>query len=66
MKIIKVFDNDIAVNDHLCSTDINFHKKANPSLRLYIKLNDECNARCKFCINESSCNFGDIDFSKLE
>ena len=66
MKTIKVFDNDIVVNDHLCSTDINSHKKANPSLRLYIKLNDECNARCKFCINESSCNFGDIDFSKLE
>ena len=66
MKTLNIFDNDIIVNDNLCSTNIDYIKKANPSLRLYIKLNDECNAKCKFCINESSCNFGNIDFSKLE
>ena len=66
MKNINVLGQDILVNDILCSTDINSKKRVNPALRLYIKLNEECNAKCKFCVNEKSCNFGNIDFSKLE
>ena len=66
MQTINLFDKEIIVNDCLCGPSPESKYKANPSLRLYIKINDECNAKCKFCVNEKSCDFGKLDFSKLE
>ena len=37
-----------------------------PSLRLYVKVTDSCNANCKFCANESCTDFGKVDLSQLE
>lgn len=66
MKKINLFNKEILVSDYLCSSTPEKKLKAQPSLRLYIKVNDECNAKCKFCVNEKSCDYGKLDFSKLE
>lgn len=66
MKTINLFGHDLIVRDTLCTTNPECLKEVNPSLRLYIKLTDACNADCKFCANECSKDFGTIDFQKLE
>lgn len=65
--IKNVFGKDINMRDYLCSTNKDeYPLKANPSLRLYVKVTDDCNAKCKFCVNESSKDNGKIDIIKLE
>ena len=66
MKTINLFGHDIIVRDTLCSTNKDDLKKVEPSLRLYIKLTDACNADCLFCANRESRDFGNLDFKKLE
>ena len=66
MKTINLFGHDIIVRDTLCSTDSKDLKVVDPSLRLYIKLTDACNADCLFCANKESRDFGNLDFRKLE
>ena len=66
MKTINLFGHDIIARDTLCSTDPKDLKVVDPSLRLYIKLTDACNADCLFCANKESRDFGNIDFKKLE
>lgn len=66
MKTINLFGHDIIVRDTLCSTDPSKSIIVEPSLRLYIKLTDACNADCMFCANRESRDFGNIDFKKLE
>lgn len=39
--------------------------KTNPSLRLYIKLTDQCFANCKFCANEQNKDLGILEIEKL-
>ena len=66
MKKILLFDNELIVKDYLCSSDPKLEVKSNPSLRLYIKITDGCNADCKFCANKGCEDFGNLDFNKLE
>lgn len=66
MEKIKIFDNELIVKDHLCTTSPNIEEKGKPSLRLYVKLTDSCNADCLFCANKGSEDFGNIDLEKLE
>ena len=66
MKTINLFGHDIIVRDTLCSTNPEDLKVVDPSLRLYIKLTDACNADCLFCANRESRDFGNLDFRKLE
>ena len=66
MEKINLFANELIVKDYLCSSNPNSYVKANPSLRLYIKLTDYCNADCLFCANKSSEDFGNLDLQKLE
>lgn len=63
---LNVFGQEIVVKNAYCTTDINTVIEAKPSLRLYIKLTDECLANCKFCANDNNKDLGTIDFSKLE
>lgn len=66
MKTINLFGHSLTVRDTLCTTNPDCVKVVEPSLRLYIKITDACNADCKFCANECNKDFGNIDFSKLE
>ena len=66
MKQIKLFDTELIVKDHLCSENPNIEVKSNPSLRLYIKLTDSCNADCLFCANKGYEDFGNLDLKKLD
>lgn len=66
MEKIELFGHELIVRDSLCTTNTDVLKIVNPSLRLYIKLTDVCNANCLFCANGETKDFGDIDFSKLE
>ena len=66
MKKITLFNEDLIVRDSLCGPTPESQYEVEPSLRLYIKLTDSCNANCSFCANETSKDFGTIDFSKLE
>ena len=66
MKKINIFNQDIIVKDFYCSANIDKIVKSNPSLRLYIKITDSCNAKCEFCANSGNEDFGNIDLKKLE
>ena len=66
MEKIKLFDTELIVKDYLCSNNPNVEVKTNPSLRLYIKITDNCNANCMFCANKGSEDFGKLDLKKLE
>lgn len=65
MKKIELFGTELLVNDNLCMEDPNAQYKFNPSLRLYIKITDSCNANCDFCANMGCEDFGKIDLEKL-
>ena len=66
METIRLFNQELIVKDELCSTDPNDSKKCHATLRLYIKLTDNCNAHCLFCANGNSCDYGNLDLNKLE
>lgn len=62
-----VFNSELDIKDYLCSSIKGENPiSANPSLRLYVKVTDDCNAKCSFCVNESSKDNGQIDLIKLE
>ena len=65
MEKIEIFGQEITVKDSFCTDHPKKIMKAKPSLRLYVKLTDSCFANCKFCANENSKDFGQIDISKL-
>jgi radical SAM superfamily len=65
MERIKIFDTELPVKDYYCTDSPTNIKKTRPTLRLYIKLTDQCFAHCKFCSNEQSKDFGTIDLEKL-
>lgn len=66
MNKITLFNEELLVRDSLCGPTKESRYEVNPSLRLYIKLTDACNAKCAFCANETCKDFGTIDFQKLE
>jgi len=66
MEKIKIFGNELLVKDYICSNDPNYIVKSKPTLRLFIKFTDDCNANCKFCANNLSKDYGKIDLKKLE
>lgn len=66
MKNIELFGQNLNVRDYICSNRQDLTLTASPSLTLYIKITDSCNANCLFCANECSKDFGNIDFKKLE
>lgn len=66
MEVIKLFDQDLLVKNELCTTNPLEPELGRAKLRLYIKLTDNCDAKCSFCANSNSCDFGNIDFKKLE
>ena len=65
--IKKVFNSELDLKDYVCSSNKDYYPfKASPSLRLYIKVTDYCNANCQFCANNLSKDYGSLDFVKLE
>ncbi len=66
MQTINIFNQEILVRDEACYSSPEKIVKGRPSLRLYIKPTDSCNAKCMFCANEQSKDFGDINLNKLE
>lgn len=66
MKDIDIFGKKITVDEYLCGPTKESKLKGEPSIRLYIKINDECNCKCRFCVNQNNCDYGKIDFKRLE
>jgi len=66
MKKIVLFGEELLVKDSLCGPTPESRFEVEPSLRLYIKMTDACNANCQFCANENCKDFGTLDFKKLE
>ena len=67
MRKINIFDNELIVKDHLCSTNKNnCPTRCNVKLRLYVKVTDDCQCHCMFCANENSKDYGKLDLKKLE
>ncbi len=66
MQTINIFGQDLLVRDEACTCSPDKVIKGLPSLRLYIKPTDSCNASCLFCANEQSKDFGTINLKKLE
>lgn len=63
---IEIFGENIKIKNYECSTIRDNVKKQKKKLNLYIKINDACNAKCKFCSNSGIKDMGKIDFKKLE
>ena len=66
MQTINIFNQNLLVRDEACTSSPDKIVKGRPSLRLYVKPTDSCNANCYFCANEQSKDFGTIDLKKLE
>lgn len=67
IKEVQIFNETIPVKNYLCTSDPNNITKGEYQFNLYIKITDYCNARCKFCSNQSSIpNKEEIDLDKLE
>lgn len=66
MKTIELFNQEVLVKDSLCGPSPDARWEVDPSLRLYVKVTDSCNANCKFCANGSCTDFGKIDLQSLE
>lgn len=66
MKKIELFGQEILAKDSLCGPSPESRWEVEPSLRLYVKVTDSCNANCKFCANGSCTDFGNVDLSQLE
>lgn len=66
METINLFNHNLVVKNELCTTNPNEPKTGRARLRLYIKLTDNCNAHCAFCANANNCDYGEIDFKKIE
>lgn len=66
MERIKLFDQELIVKNELCSENPNDLKLGKSKLRLYVKPTDTCNAKCPFCANENSKDYGNIDLEYLE
>ena len=66
MKTIELFNQEVLVKDSLCGPTKESRWEVDPSLRLYVKVTDSCNANCKFCANGSCTDFGKIDLQQLD
>ena len=63
---IELFGEKIKIKNYACSSIQNEYEKQDMKLNLYIKINDGCNAKCKFCSNSEMQDMGQIDLKKLE
>lgn len=50
MKNIELFGQNLNVRDYICSNRQDLTLTASPSLTLYIKITDSCNANCLFAL----------------
>lgn len=66
MKKIELFGKELLINDNLCLENPEDEQKFNPTLRLYIKITDSCNANCDFCANKGCEDYGKLDLVKLK
>lgn len=66
-KEIEIFNEKVPVRNYLCSTNPDKIIEGDYYFNLYIKITDYCNAKCPFCINQSSKpKKEEIDLNKLE
>lgn len=63
---IEIFDEKVKIKNYACSSIKNKFNKQKMKINLYIKINDGCNAKCKFCSNSGMQDRGKIDLVKLE
>ena len=63
---IEIFGEKIKIKNYACSSIKNEFNKQKMKLNLYIKINDGCNAKCKFCSNREMQDMGKLDLEKLE
>jgi len=64
-EVIKLFGKDINIRNYLCSENPDDYKLGHLKVNLYIKVNDVCNARCKFCSNNNIKDNGKLNLEKL-
>lgn len=66
MKKIELFGRELNVNNSFCLENLECECEKKPTLSLYIKVTDSCNANCEFCANKGCENYGKIDLVKLK
>lgn len=66
MAIEEIFGKEYEIRDFYCGNEIGKEIKRKPSVRLYIRLTNSCNAKCKFCLNDSNKTCDNIDKQKLK
>lgn len=67
MAYVELFGKGYKIKDFNCAREKNgvMYKRA-PSVILYIKIDNSCNAKCEFCLNKQHKEIGNIDLDKLK
>lgn len=63
---IELFGHIVKVKNYFCSNNKENFEQAHLKFNLYIKINDACNGKCKFCSNSKLKDNGKLDLDKLK
>ena len=63
---IELFGQTVKIKNYFCSYNQEKFEKADVRINLYIKINDACNGKCKFCSNNGLKDNGKLDLDKLK
>lgn len=63
---IELFGQTVKIKNYFCSPDQKHFEKGHIRVNLYIKINDTCNGKCKFCSNSGLKDNGKLDLDKLK
>lgn len=65
MSIYSIFGKDIHIKEYGCTQEGIAAQPIPPSVNIFVKVTNGCNARCRFCSNAGSAAVGNFDIGKL-
>ena len=65
MSRIELFGKEYVLRDFICSGQKYNEIKTKASVRLYVRVSNICNGKCKFCLNHKNKSLDKVDKEKL-
>lgn len=65
MTKVELYGREFSIRDFICSHRKFDEIEGTPSIRLYVRVYNTCNGKCKFCLNHKNTSTGKIDKEKL-
>ena len=66
MSDIELFGKNYDIKDFICNGKDEYVLKDHPGVILYVRISNNCNGNCKFCLNCNNTSYSDIDLDKLK